>query len=71
MSQATLTFTAGRLVCGHIRDMLNQAKFLWPDVSYYESSGWLERNFIIKGDAEHVAIIKRNLDGLFARLREE
>lgn len=59
---ATLTYTVGRLVCSKFRNFLDQCKFKGMDIEYIESSGWIERDFMIKGSDQDVLIIKSSLD---------
>lgn len=50
----------GILLCGYVRDAIKRAQFCGLDVQYIESSGWIERRFVLKGkDAGQVA---RTLD---------
>jgi len=44
----------GRLLCREIRDFLKAEKFKGRDIEFWESSGFLEREFIIKGEVEDV-----------------
>lgn len=60
--EATLKIRAGRLFCGTLRDFLSECKFNGIDIRWIESSGWLERDFIIKGNSEVVLRIKQSLD---------
>jgi len=53
------SFTAGRLLCGHIRDFLASRKFAGMEIEWMESSGWLERTFTVKGRDEDVQLINR------------
>lgn len=55
--QVTETITAGRLICGFVRDALKQAKFKGFDIEWLESSGWIERTFTIKGNPQHVQTV--------------
>lgn len=48
----TITYTVGRLLCGEVRDFLNSLAFKGFDISYHESKGFIEREFIIKGEKE-------------------
>lgn len=51
MEQTTIEFTVGRLACGPIHRFLEKCKFKGLKIEFMESSGFLQRNFIVKGDA--------------------
>ena len=57
----TFRMTVGRLLCGRLRDYLDGCKFRGADISYLESSGWVEREFIIKGDDNHMITVRASL----------
>jgi hypothetical protein len=58
---ATFTFTAGRFLHGKVREFLNHCKFKGMDIDYLESSGFIERDFTIKGSDEDVAYIRASI----------
>ena len=60
--EATLTYDIGRLLCGRIRSYLNKCKFKGMKIDYYESKGFFEREFVIKGDYDDVLQVKRDID---------
>jgi hypothetical protein len=62
MTRAKFSFTAGRLLCGHVRDFLKESIFLGKDIEYLESSGWFERTFTIKGNAQDILEIKEAIN---------
>lgn len=62
--------TAGRLLCGEVRDYLTEAKFKGADIEWIESKGWIERDFVVKGNDNHVKQIGMALNAWAARLRE-
>jgi hypothetical protein len=64
------TITAGRLLWGQVRDCLNQAKFRGMDIEWIESSGWVERDFTIKGKPEDVRVIVNALMVAFKNLEQ-
>jgi hypothetical protein len=64
------TITAGRLLWGQVRDCLKQAKFLGMDIEWIESSGWVERDFTIKGKPEDVRLIVNGLMEAFKNLEQ-
>lgn len=45
-----LTFSAGRLLCGTIREWLEDAHFRGANVRWRESSGFWSRNWHVIGD---------------------
>lgn len=58
---ASMNFTAGRLLCGEVRSFLDKCKFKGMDIEYLESSGWLERDFTIKGSDNDILAIHKSL----------
>jgi len=52
MAVGVLTFKVGRLLCGTVRDFLEEIKFRGHSISWIESSGWFERQFVVRGDYE-------------------
>ena len=60
MDMQTIRMTVGRLLCGHVRNYLNQQRFLDQDIDYLEGQGWIEREFIIKGN--DLSRISRDID---------
>jgi len=59
---SNMTFTAGRMLCGKVRDFLNQCKFKGMDIDYIESSGWIERDFTIKGADKDILTVATSLE---------
>ena len=55
-------FTAGLLLHRHIRDFIKRCQFDGKNIKLYESSGLLERTFVIKGDDKDVANIRYSLN---------
>ena len=55
------TFTIGRMLCRQVRDFLDKCKFRGLDIEYIESSGWIDREFTIKGSANDIAHINQSL----------
>ena len=51
---ARFSFTAGILLCGEIRDFLKECNFKGMNISFIESSGWIERTFHIKGESSDI-----------------
>ena len=67
----TITFTAGRLVCRHVRYFLEKCQFKGMDVTYMESSGWIEREFTIKGPDNDINHISQALSAYAKQLNED
>ncbi len=57
----TMTFTAGRMLCGKVRSFLDSCKFKGLDIDYLESSGWFERDFTVRGSAKDVLTVQTDL----------
>lgn len=57
-----LSIVAGRLLCGAIRDFLKKAKLMEIIEDYTESSGFLEREFVIKGTEEGLLTVKESIE---------
>jgi len=62
MSEASISITVGRMLCGQLRDHLNQCKFKGYNIDFIESSGWIQRDFVIKGDLHDIKKLKFQLD---------
>lgn len=58
---ATLEITAGRLLCGQIRDLVNRSNFNGAKLTMWESSGVFSRDFVIKGDPKDLRMIQDTL----------
>jgi len=58
---ACLTFTAGRLACGQVRDFLDSCKFKGMSIDYIESRGWVQRDFTIKGSDKDILTVHASL----------
>jgi len=56
------TITVGRLLWGSLRDFLNEEKFKGRQITWIESSGIIERDFIVKGSHEDIKYICRRLE---------
>jgi len=54
-------FEAGVLLCGQIRDFLEECRFKGMDIQWREGKGWFERTWVIKGNDEHVRQVVRAL----------
>ena len=51
------SFTCGRLLCREVRDQLQYLQFSGSIEAYYETSGWIERTFHIKGTPAQIQMI--------------
>lgn len=58
---SSFVFTAGRILCGRVRDFLNQMQFIGYNITFLESSGWIEREFLIRGDEAAISFAKTTL----------
>ena len=64
----TIEVEVGRLLCGRVRDFLNRCKFKGIDIQFNESSGFIERDFTIRGADNDIALVKSSLDNWFNSL---
>lgn len=55
-------FTAGRLLCGRIRDYLKTAQFHGYKFEWMESGGLLSHRFILKSEDNTVLKLKQDLE---------
>lgn len=55
----TFTMDVGRLYWNTVRDYLTQQRFYGAEVTWIESSGWVERAFTIKGPAYIATYLRR------------
>ena len=58
---AHIKLTVGRLLCGEVRYFLDSCKFKGMDIEYLESSGWVQREFIVKGSDQAILSINSSL----------
>lgn len=54
-------FSAGRLIWQPIRSFLEQQIVIGKQIEFVESSGFMTRNFVIKGCDEDVRLIVQSL----------
>jgi len=40
------------MLCGTVRDFLKETRFRGAAINWIESSGWFERQFVVRGDYE-------------------
>lgn len=52
---AKFTVIIGRLLCRDVRDFLKMRQFEGYDIKFWESSGLIERTFMVRGEASDVA----------------
>lgn len=57
-----ITCTVGRLVCGYFRDFLKKAQFYGYKFEFIESSGFIERDFIIQGHPDDIKKLSIQID---------
>lgn len=60
-------FVVGRLVCRRVRDFLSRTRFEGFDIQWWESSGLLEREFVVRGPKSAVDYVERTLKRWAAR----
>ena len=70
MNKSTFEFTVGRMFIGKARDYLDKQKFKGLNIDYMESSGWIEHDFVVKGDGASIAIIAADINRWFKELAE-
>lgn len=58
----TIEIKVGRLLCGKVRDFLNKCKFKGMNIEFNESSGFIERDFTMRGTDNDIALIESSLD---------
>lgn len=58
---SSFSLKVGRLLCGKVRDFLNQMQFVGYHITYLESSGWIEREFLIRGEEDAVEFARTTL----------
>ncbi len=71
MSEHEVRITLGRLLCGGMRDYLEQQRLRHPELRYTESSGWIERTFLIIGPRDVMLGVERDIRAWADRLEEE
>ena len=67
---ASINITVGRMLCGQVRNFLNKCKFQGMDIEYLESSGWVQRDFTIKGPVNDVTTVQKSLEAWIDKLDE-
>jgi hypothetical protein len=61
---AVVRFDVGRVMCGQVRTFLESEKFRGRNIQWLESGGWLSHLFTVKGDAQDVIEISRQLEAM-------
>ena len=63
---AVAYITVSALYFGAVRAYLRRFKFIRPEIEFYESSGWFQREFIVRGPEVYV----RRIYGYFSDLEQ-
>lgn len=66
MKLHTLQFTAGRLLCGKVRNFLNGCRLAGLDINWFEGKGFFTRTFIGSGNEEDILYIYVKLKVMYA-----
>ncbi len=67
----SVNLTVGRMLCGQVRDFLESCKFKGMDIEYLESSGWLERDFTVKGSNDDIIAVHQSFKDWMKRLDDD
>lgn len=59
--EARFNFTAGRLICRHVREMLEDEVFSGRPIRWREGRGWIERQFTVVGPISHVEQVRERM----------
>jgi len=62
MREVSFEFEAGRLICGHVREMLESEQFHGKKIRFREGKGWISRTFSIAGDEADVRAVMSRLE---------
>lgn len=57
----TVEMKIGRLLCGRVREYLNQARFDGYEFNYFESGGLLSHKFILRSDGDDAHTLGNDL----------
>ena len=57
----TIHFECGILLCRKVRDFLEVTRVSHPDLHWYESHGWITREFTVGGDPATVSTVANAL----------
>lgn len=58
MATATFEVTIGRLMCRNFRDMVSIHQFKGAQLDIWESSGLIERHFVVRGPEQDVRAVE-------------
>jgi len=62
MIQDSIEFTVGILLCGRVREMLDECRFKGMNsIVQREGSGWLSRHWVVKGNPEELKYVQERL----------
>ena len=64
----TITFVAGRLLCGQIRSYLQKRQFCGAKIEWFEGSGLVQRDWAVKGDEQDIDAVEKDIREYFNRL---
>ncbi len=62
---ASIEITVGRLLCGKVRRFLDKCIFKGSDIAYIESSGFIQRDFTVKGSDADIIMVRDSLNEFF------
>ena len=60
--RASFSMTIGIILCGAVRDFLKRCKWEGMDIEWYEGSGWIDREWIVRGKASDVQIVRTTIE---------
>ena len=63
----TYELTLGFLCWREFRELIAKQRFLGHRIDLWESSGWLWRNFVVRGDKDAVEAVKQLIKRLSAK----
>lgn len=58
---ASFEFEAGIIICRQIRDILEGLRFKGCRIEWWESRGWIDRHFIVKGSLDDVMEVRKKI----------
>jgi len=62
----TIRVRCGRLLCKHLRDILNSEKFSGRNIEWIEGNGLFSHLFTIKGDDKDIEEVSERINHWFA-----
>lgn len=60
--QAVFQLECGRMLCGHLREMLDSEIFLGSNIEYMEGKGFFSRTFTVRGKSVDVNRVYNRVD---------